>query len=730
MQEESALVGNDLPIVYLLPHLPSPMEEASLTALYPSGLLEIGSALACVSLLPTTLAESRMDGDNALLARIGNGMHSCIPIETTSLAVLLERTRGQMRVVISSTEAIRGQVASIVESEVEPILHIDLTVDRSEQDIRAEFGTSLDLYSRDLLAYWEGNPEYSEVAAAARQWIESLAPSNATHEVEVPEYGHNLVVPNELAIESLGGRFTTNAGKLTAITNGPYFEALRKSVDHICEVRSGLFSRIERAEDSTPYDLIVACPSTTIAWKGKKAAKLARSLGGAPELRELLRQLSARDTFSFSIRPKNLRAFLEDGPAKAILAENADEMLVFTGALAIRASSSFCPVLRIPMRANGLQKELRGLIGAHRATSANNPSRTRKISTLARKYSQELASGLPDWVIRKIQSSRRVKFISDAPLELMNIDGQPLALSHETSRIAATPGGVMFSECVARSQVKLPLAMFERILVISSFRSDDPIRTVLPSVLERTLGDRQPSIGVLDRVEVKNRNELVAALQAFKGAIMVFDGHGSHDEERDIGLIHLADEAVDPWDLRGIARVPPIVVLSSCDTHRFGVSHATSATGFLFSGAKTVLGTSLEVTALHAASFVARIVMRVQGLLGELVARNPVFRWHEFLPIVQKRQHLGEVVLALAKQFKLDLEDEGVKDAQLRAGFEIEARRMDWFSRFIDKLAESSGVQRSDLARFVDEHAFLSDALLYTQFGCPEDIRVVQSEAD
>jgi hypothetical protein len=66
------------------------------------------------------------------------------------------------------------------------------------------------------------------------------------------------------------------------------------------------------------------------------------------------------------------------------------------------------------------------------------------------------------------------------------------------------------------------------------------------------------------------------------------------------------------WTLRDdVTRIPPIVLLSACDTHAADRNHATTALGLLTLGSVTVLGSFFPLPAIDAAVFAARPIMRV-----------------------------------------------------------------------------------------------------------------------
>jgi hypothetical protein len=90
-------------------------------------------------------------------------------------------------------------------------------------------------------------------------------------------------------------------------------------------------------------------------------------------------------------------------------------------------------------------------------------------------------------------------------------------------------------------------------------------------------------------VDVLNEDEFVAAIHSFDGAMMIFDGHGSYDDEIGSGTIVIGGKAVDTWQLRKRCVLPPIVIFSACDTQPVDGSHSSVATAAFSLDAQTVL---------------------------------------------------------------------------------------------------------------------------------------------
>jgi CHAT domain-containing protein len=140
------------------------------------------------------------------------------------------------------------------------------------------------------------------------------------------------------------------------------------------------------------------------------------------------------------------------------------------------------------------------------------------------------------------------------------------------------------------------------ILVIDALERRDPIRRAF----EIAFKGFEPHLRDLNVKfsEVSNEEELVQAFNSFSGNIVIFDGHGGH-EIGQVARLYLKDTPIDIWNLRGkLRRVPPIVILSACDTHAADRNHATTANGFLALGVVTVLASVFPLDALDAATFI------------------------------------------------------------------------------------------------------------------------------
>ena len=131
--------------------------------------------------------------------------------------------------------------------------------------------------------------------------------------------------------------------------------------------------------------------------------------------------------------------------------------------------------------------------------------------------------------------------------------------------------------------------------------------------------------------------QFIEALDDFKGAILIFDGHGIDNDGNGIGKLAIGKEQIDVWSLRGQMRVPPIVISSACDTHGLdSPSHATVGNGFLFLGAVTVVASLLPLGGFSSAEFIARLVYRLADFIpAALLDQKRVLNWTELVSGMQ-----------------------------------------------------------------------------------------------
>jgi hypothetical protein len=321
---------------------------------------------------------------------------------------------------------------------------------------------------------------------------------------------------------------------------------------------------------------------------------------------------------------------------------------------------------------------------------------------------------------------RGVKLVADAPLEWLQLDGLPLMLRKDCSRVPSTPGNVSFRACLALDEVVLPASGFEEVLILRSYRAGDPLRPVLEAEVNRRLEVASIRRVQLRLVDVADEAGFLRALDEYEGPLMIFDGHGTAGAQADLGALLVGGDRVDLWRLRRQARVPPIVVLSACDTHPLDSSHASTAAGFLAAGARTIVATSLPIDARYAAGFVGRLLFRINDFLPILLGQpHGMARWSELVPGLQRMVYVSETLDAFARYARITLAPSVWRQVHIQANVRINGQDPHWFDAFCRDIAEATRRPEQQVRDAIARWASWTEALSYVQLGNPEQLVIV-----
>ncbi|ALN61497.1 hypothetical protein GLA29479_612 [Lysobacter antibioticus] len=441
------------------------------------------------------------------------------------------------------------------------------------------------------------------------------------------------------------------------------------------------------------------------------------------ETRELIKNGLFRNPhysgFSMPLRdgrpPKNPY----DDPAAAALLSVRQHELRLTGAgVGALSANSMQPTLRLPNGVNfhgGILREIER--HADRADPRGRALLQKNYLELARSMHKQIH---PDILDDIHHHQGQITLVADAPLEWLRIDGLPLMIRHELSRIGMTPGNQMLSQCIEMGMKVLPEDALQEILVIRSFAEDDPIRMHL----SRAIDICECNTVKVTFVDVASRAELIARLNEFSGAIAVFDCHGGHDGDDSHGWLHIGKEKIDVWQLAHVARVPPIVVLSACSTFALAGSHASVANGLLRSGAITVLGTFLPVNSQRSAAFVARLLLRLDQFLPAIRASGvKIITWRAFVSAFMRMAYATDLLYLFITE-KQWLEHDRFARISVKANMDINTLHPRWYRRLLRRIGAAAGRPIEEVTAVIENESPLLETMYYCQIGRPETIGI------
>jgi len=720
MQEVVKTLGRRANLIhYLVPHREQDLIQSSPLQGFTPDVTQAAPRYSLIATLPKSIPELLGGNRGSIAYRMVSEPYAALPVQVDQMETAFELLNPFCSCIWSSDDEIATLVDTFIATRPEPILHISpsgIGNSLREDDVKRitirdhvlrllEYRASQGYQVNGLLDLIRANDTFERVAG------------------DLPYYGHLITKPNEVALQAIGLVFERKF-QLANMDNEPYFDALRSQVDPMFGVRASFYEEDTDIYRSVPYELIVTAPSIL-----KHIRELLRRFGRdlsaekRRHVRFVLRQMIGRRTYSFVGDEREAGGMRTDPHVQGLLSINVDDLIAYTAALSIRASSNFVPVIRLPTHVNNLYGELVQL--ENTARNANSKSdRSAKLNKLARQLSMKLAEGIPEWIFDRMRTFSKVKLISDAPLEWLQMDGFPLAVTADVSRIPTTPGNQFFLHSVVAAMVDLTMANFEEVLVIRAFKQNDPLKRVLTAIVEvfRESFERPMTIRYVD---VQNEADLINALNRFSGALAIWDGHGKHSSIDDAGALALPEGPLNAWELRKRTRIPPIIVLGACDTHPMSASHVTTANGFLAAGAKTVVATSLPIDARASGLFVARLLLRINQLLPlHFAASDRPYRWSLLVSGMQKRQYMTDIVFATAKRLGIKVDQEFLRRVSLDAGGLIDTGREGWLEALIRILSEKSSVGVSETRELIQTSVYLTDALIHVQLGSPEHILI------
>ena len=145
------------------------------------------------------------------------------------------------------------------------------------------------------------------------------------------------------------------------------------------------------------------------------------------------------------------------------------------------AASEFSAVVRLPNEVNRTAGSVRNFAEHYRS---EHPAPRKRVRVF-REVQSRLAAACPPEFLDLIRRSKTgVRIVSDAHLEWLDIDGLPLAIRKDCSRIPVTPGNLFVDHVAAKPRLYFSVDDFLTVLVISALKRDDPIRPIFEMAFE------------------------------------------------------------------------------------------------------------------------------------------------------------------------------------------------------------------------------------------------------
>jgi hypothetical protein len=557
------------------------------------------------------------------------------------------------------------------------------------------------------------------------QWI--------TSELSTNSYQHNSTTPSQMALTSVGFLFQ-NSVTINPLIDQQYIDALTSLHDEIQRRRTQIIGTQRLSPYLKSPSLVIDVPSLVreIYQRKKPGARHKKrpKNGGEAGAELAIKMFSEQRHYSSHVPPEHLAKIMASETGRAIVQERSSELNLHTAAVTVECSSHFAPSLRLAPEVNHIRSKLRML---RQCVGSNSPKSQLSQHKIFKDVQNAIASCIPnEFLSRMDRPGESIRLISDMPLEWVPIRGLPLGLRSNVSRIPTTPGDLLLRSCLNQSMLLIQASDLSNILIVNAFHPDDKLEGLLRravGVMEESVGPTQGNRGPASSItwrNVLNKKQFIEVLNAFNGGLMVFDGHGSHDNWRNTGDLWIGSNKINLWELGQDIRIPPIVLLSACDTHPADASHASTANAFLAGGAISVLGSLLPLEASRAAVMIARLIFRLRMFIDIMIRAHSAIDWTTVISGMLRMSHASETLDMLQKKRVINFDEETWKAVHLKTTNLINPHSGNWYESMIEFIATAASVEPDTIRHEIDRVALLTEANMYTHLGAPHRILITQ----
>jgi hypothetical protein len=707
---------------HLILHDPNELNDYSLFQQFSLAIIRVAHIIDSILITPPDLAELCMLHEETLINRIaGNTGYNILLTPHDGLDQLPWR-RDMPFIVIHSTSETFGWAIDWIQKAGQPILHVS--------DVRDKGAVHRTKFSRAVLREFVDEVESYVKKTALSEDVKMLRRLLSRPHSDVPypiveplRSRHYADRPNEFTLSSMNyvlpdrpdieGQLVTSSEVGPLGVDADIYFIVSKSAKAIEQIRE----RVRGAPEGPRWpklDLVLAVPAIDPIWYRKRYRRAASHNSEAAQFMDMARLLVTQKSMRLRGSRSELKRATEDRPAQAVLAIRRDELRAFSSFAAVKAADSFAPTLRFGPALNLLWPEFKRIGDCARGAG---PHRAWKIKRLISSLQARMAACIPEvyWPFLS-GSEKTIKLISDVPLEWLRLGSLPLSLRHSMTRIPSTPGDLMARTCLLNEAYHVPPREFAKIVVVRSLEWSDPIHGIFEGALRHA--------GIRDRVvfiDVRSASELIKALELNDCNILVFDGHGSQPvtgrEMGQVGGLIVGGARTDPLTLIGRVKIPPIVLLSACDTHPIDRSNASVANQMLALGIHSTLATLLPVHAEYSSNFVANVLRMVLYLTDR--SKSDMFResWARTVTLVQRRIYLQECETALALELKSKAKTtphDVKQDTELQKIVEEGAV---WWSEGARLIRKRLQVNQADFEQFLRGSFQHTDCLNYVNLG-------------
>lgn len=295
--------------------------------------------------------------------------------------------------------------------------------------------------------------------------------------------------------------------------------------------------------------------------------------------------------------------------ANTRLAENK----FLTNLIGLLASRRLSPVLKSTTAPSSLFEDflaLRAYVGLGLLSERENIKWTMTIGERFRYVQTRLGSHIPQVYMNAIETTNpsNITIVSDLPFEFAQFgNGMAISQMFPTTRIPITPLGSTFSfynQTLKKGFVGEKMKSLENVLLLNSIHKDDKVYNEF-----QHFQSISRSIGLNFKTEtVLSKDEFISAMNSTKSQILIYFGHSSYNDQKDVGELIFRDDRLSFNDLGKTRKIPPIMFLIGCETASCSAFFGGLPAHLLERGVSAILASIFPIPAEEAGAFLGRIL--------------------------------------------------------------------------------------------------------------------------
>ncbi|QHV95625.1 CHAT domain-containing protein [Spirosoma endbachense] len=378
-----------------------------------------------------------------------------------------------------------------------------------------------------------------------------------------------------------------------------------------------------------------------------------------------------------------------------------DKMLYLDDISFLHSSFWFSPTIRLPLSGKSIYREL-SFFRAELHSNISRPNNRRNIKKVIIKFGKLLKERIISKKLEEIIKlrDRQIIVISDLPIEWLEIDGIPLAFTHDVCRIPETSPRVGMALYSSHSlfQYTIPKDILQKTLII--FGSDQKEFEVWR--LECIALSKKKNFTI---VSCENIQAVIDAVEKHKPDLLIFDCHGGYNSEEKSTYLEIGDERLTHEVIQNNHISAPIVFLSACSTApTYGIVN-TVANAFFQTGAFSVTTTYLPVE-INAASI---LYIRMLNKLGE--ASNQILHknWLEFISHIIRTSYIQTTYQKVREKVKISKKDISSQNVDALVESMFFNTRRTLYTELSKNIRRLNQIDQAALDAIVPEYLFYSN---------------------